>query len=429
MSPPVLPQAEQFRKPRVLFIGEAVTLAHIARPFALARSLNADEYDVFFACDPRYNKLLGELPFPWRPLHTIPSEHFLEALARGGPLYDAATLRGYVKEDLALLGELKPDVVVGDFRLSLAVSAPLTKTYHMAITNAYWSPYARQRFPLPELPLVRAVGLTAARVLFRLARPLAFALHTRPLNRIRRENDLPSLGLNLCRLYTHADYTLYADVPELVPIHGSPENHVYLGPIPWSPALDPPDWWEKVPTDRPIVYVTMGSSGESRLLHVVLEALADLPVYVMATTAGRINTDKVPANAHIAAYLPGEAAASRASLVICNGGSPTTQQALVAGRPVLGIPSNMDQYLNMKALKVRGAGEVIRSGKADVRTIRTVIVRMLEEPGFRQAARACSKIFGKYNAASRFSSLIAKVLLAPSRLSVNNNVTRGERPA
>ena len=42
------------RRRRILFVGEAVTLAHVARPFALARSLDAARYDVQFACDPRF---------------------------------------------------------------------------------------------------------------------------------------------------------------------------------------------------------------------------------------------------------------------------------------------------------------------------------------------------------------------------------------
>lgn len=404
------PQTGQPRKPRLLFMGEAVTLAHVARPFALARSLDPSRYDVVFACDPRYNKLLGALPFPWRPLHTIPSERFLEALARGNPLYNAATLRDYVEEDLTLLRDVQPEVVVGDFRLSLAVSAPLTKTCYMTITNAYWSPYARRHFPLPELPMVRMLGVKAASVLFRLARPFAFAYHSFPLNRVRRGFGLPSLGLDLRRVYTHADYTLYADVPELVPTHNLPENHRYLGPILWSPAVERPDWWQKVPADRPIIYVTLGSSGESPLLHVVLEAMAAMPVTVIAATAGRINMDKVPGNAFVADYLPGEEAAKRASLVICNGGSPTTQQALTAGKPVLGLPSNLDQFLNMEALQRSEAGEFIRPGRAHVSAVRAAVVQLLECPKYVEAASRLRQICERYQALTAFQAIVAQAL-------------------
>lgn len=52
------------RRRRILFVAEAVTLAHVVRPFALAQSLDPSRYEVHFACDPRYNQLLGPLHFP-----------------------------------------------------------------------------------------------------------------------------------------------------------------------------------------------------------------------------------------------------------------------------------------------------------------------------------------------------------------------------
>ena len=105
------------RRRRILFVGEAVTLAHVARPFVLARSLNPAEYEVHFACDPRFNKLLGPLPFPHHPIRTIPSQRFLDALARGSPVYDTQTLREYVAEDRRLFPDMtvKENLLLGAF--------------------------------------------------------------------------------------------------------------------------------------------------------------------------------------------------------------------------------------------------------------------------------------------------------------------------
>src|SRR3954451_10295305 len=205
------------RRLRVLFVAEAVTLAHVARPIALARGLDPVHFDTVLAADPRDQALWGSLSIPLRPIRSIPSEQFRNALAHGRPLYDAETLRAYVEDELDVIRELAPDVVVGDFRLSLAVSTRVTNTRYLAITNAYWSPYGRRRFPVPELPIGRRLGLSIAQRLFQLARPFAFAYHTLPLNRIRREYGLPSLGFDLRRIYTEADHPLYADVPEMVP--------------------------------------------------------------------------------------------------------------------------------------------------------------------------------------------------------------------
>ncbi|HMV72715.1 MAG TPA: glycosyl transferase family 1, partial [Pseudomonadales bacterium] len=142
-------------KKRVLFVAEAVTLAHVARPMVLARALDPQRHTVEFAWDPRYARLFPEPDFPLHQITTIPGEQFEAALASGSPLYDVPTLRRYVEQDLQLLERLRPDVVVGDFRLSLAVSAAVAKVPYLNLSNVYWSPYTRQRFPMPELPVTR----------------------------------------------------------------------------------------------------------------------------------------------------------------------------------------------------------------------------------------------------------------------------------
>jgi UDP:flavonoid glycosyltransferase YjiC (YdhE family) len=37
---------------KILFVAEAVTLAHVGRPLALAQMLDRQRYDVHFACAP-----------------------------------------------------------------------------------------------------------------------------------------------------------------------------------------------------------------------------------------------------------------------------------------------------------------------------------------------------------------------------------------
>lgn len=377
---------------KILFLAEAVTLAHVARPIALARSLESSRHSVAIACDSRYRNFLDDGPWRNLPLTSIPGERFLRALADGAPVYDAATLRAYVREDLALIERFGPDLIVGDFRLSLSISARLANVPYATITNAYWSPFYRvDRFPLPSLPITKHLPLPLAKTLFHIAQPLAFRLHCRPLNQVRREHGLPSLGGNLRRVYTDADFTLYADIPSLFPMDSLPPTHHYLGPILWSPPVALPDWWARLPGDPPIIYVTLGSSGQARLLPTVFEALADLPVTVIAATAGAPIATILPANVRVADYLPGIEAARRAQLVICNGGSLTSQQALAASVPVLGIAGNMDQFLNMAAISASGAGLTLRADRLTAAAVRGAVRQLAGSPAAVDAARTIAR--------------------------------------
>ena len=128
---------------RVLFVGEAVTLAHVARPIALARMLVGRGYRPIVAADPRFAALCPPGAWDTAEIRSIPTADFLRSLARGKPVYDLATLEGYVEDDLALLRAVRPAVVIGDFRISLAVSARLVGVPYINVSNAYWSPYAR----------------------------------------------------------------------------------------------------------------------------------------------------------------------------------------------------------------------------------------------------------------------------------------------
>jgi UDP:flavonoid glycosyltransferase YjiC (YdhE family) len=391
---------------RVLFFAEAVTLAHVARPVVLARMLDPARYEVHLARSPRFDGLFDELPFQLHPLKSVATDFFLRRLAEAKPVFAAETLRAYVDEDLALLERVDPDVIVGDFRLSLAVSAPLAEKPYLALLNAYWSPYARPRFPLPETPYNGVLGIRLTQALFRLFRPLIFAAHTLPLNRVRRAHGLASLGCNLRRLYAAADHVLYPDLPELIPTHGRPLNHHYIGPVLWSPPLPLPPWWEELRDDRPLIYVNLGSSGDSQLLPNVVAALTPLPATLVVATAGRVELRQVHPNVRVADYLPGSEICARAALVVCNGGSPTTQQALYAGVPVLGLPSNLDQYLNMHYLEQSGLGRTLRADTLDTRDLRATATALLDDGALHGRAKAMRARMENYPTRRIFESLL-----------------------
>ena len=398
------------KRKKILFVAEAVTLAHVGRPLALAQLLDRQRYDVHFACAPGHEMFLQGSNLSTWSLDSIASAQFLAALAKGKPVYDTATLERYVLDDLRLLQMLRPDVVIGDFRLSLSVSARVAQVPYLSLINAYWSPYVKQHYRVPAIPLSRVLPIALANRLFNLVRPTAFALHSMPLNRVRAAYRLPSLGHDLRRIYTDADYVLYTDIPEMFPAHGLPATHSYLGPVTWSPPTGLPPWWDALPQGADIVYVTLGSSGQGALLPQVLRALAQLPLTVIAATAGNIDPGLLPDNARVANYLPGELAAQRARLVICNGGSPTSQQALAAGVPVLGIAGNLDQYLNMDGILRMGAGVLLRSDRLSEDGLRSAAMQLLTQPEARAAAGLVAQHFQRYDAGGRLLGVLAQIL-------------------
>jgi UDP:flavonoid glycosyltransferase YjiC (YdhE family) len=361
----------------IIFFAEAVTLAHLARCISLANALVKLNYRVTLAADSRFNSLVGELQFPQIDLHSVSSAYFSAKLAQGLPLYSAKILCDYVEADIKILKQFKPDFIIGDFRLSLAISSRLVNIPYATITNAYWSPYADIGYPIPELPLTKLCGVALSQKLFNLVRPLIFRIHSLAFNSASKKFGLSTLKSDMREIYTHADYTLYADPEDMVPMKSLPSNHIFIGPVLWSASATMPDWWETLPASKPIIFVTLGSSGESRLLPMILETLSQLPLTVIAVTAKKTLLAKTYANVFVAEFLPADLAVKKADMVICNGGSPMVYQCLAEDKAVLCIPSNLDQYLMTSVLENAGRGKMIRAGKANPRNIREAVNQML----------------------------------------------------
>jgi UDP:flavonoid glycosyltransferase YjiC (YdhE family) len=403
------------KRPRILFVSENVTLAQVVRLFVLARALPASEYEVHFASS-GFDPLVFEgSNFFQHHLFTLDRERVLGAMEAGKRLYEKKALRKYVEHELELFDEVKPDLVVGDFRLSLAVSAPLYGVRHATLINAYWSPYyQRDGFPVPDHPIVRLLGEEMTEKYFPLAIPQVFAHFASPLNALRRDYKLPEIG-SLLETLVCGDDTLYVDEPSLTPLHAAPPSHRFLGPVLWSPRVPlPPGLDDGDP--RPLVYVTLGSSGRVDALAHVLRALARLPVRAVVATAGRCELNGLPDNVRAYPFVPGDELSRRASVVISNGGSTTSYQALAEGTPVVGLPSNFDQYLAMTAIERAGAGVLVKARRATEETVFDAVARVLGDESFGTAAKAIAARFAALDSGAEFRFFVRSACFEQPRL-------------
>ena len=393
---------------RVLFVSEAVTLAQVVRLATLARALDPARFEVHFAAAHFDEMIFAGTAFTRHRIHSLAADVVAARVASGRRIYGRRTLGRYVAEERTLLRAIRPSLVVGDLRLSLSVAAPLEGIPYASLINAYWSPHAlREDFPLPDHPIVSLLGVRLAARYFPKARPAVFRHFARPVNALRADHGLPSLG-SLSEVLTHGDHTLFPDVPALIPTRDLPAHQTYLGPVLWSPPVPLPPWWDALDPQRPTIYVTLGSSGRVERLPLVVDVAAGLGYQVLVATAGRSQLGAVARHVYVADYLPGHLAARRAALVVSNGGSTTGYQALAEGRPVLGIAANLDQYLAMTGIQDAGAGLLLRSGTLTRETLADALGRLVAEPSYTQAAGRMRDEFAKWNAPATFAAFVAE---------------------
>lgn len=394
------------RKKRILFVGEGGSLAHIVRPLVLAQLLDPNRFEIHFACALWYKWLLDHSGFTYHPLPTMTRDDFRLHLSAGKPLYDRKTLEEYVPAELDLFKKIEPDLVIGDFRISLGISTQIVKLPFAAIANAFWSPNAIGKKLVPDLDFVKIIGRPLAQFIFNFAYPIAAKyIHSHGFNAVRKAYGLRPFE-SLEEIYTFGEWVLYTDIPSLAPTKSMGEHEQYMGPILDMPQIEQPSWWKQWPTDKPIVYVGLGSTGNISLMENIVEALGQMNVTVLLATAQRVNFEKWPKNFFIAPYISGLEASQQAQLVLYNGGSGSVYQALSAGCPVLGFPTNMDQFLCMALIETKGAGKRIIGNEATIDKIKANVHEILTTPSYKKSAEQLAIEINAHNVTKNFPNFI-----------------------
>jgi UDP:flavonoid glycosyltransferase YjiC (YdhE family) len=185
------------------------------------------------------------------------------------------------------------------------------------------------------------------------------------------------------------ELTLVATFPQLEYPRRWPAHVHVTGPI--SFELPFPDV-ELPEGDGPLVVVAPSTAQdpECRLVRVALEALADEPVRVLATTNRHTPKEPLPpppANAVVVDWVSYSQAMAAADLVICHGGHGTVARSLAAGVPVICCPAVGDMAENAARVTWAGAGLMLPWRLTQSAALRVAVWKALSEAGFRR--RAC----------------------------------------
>jgi UDP:flavonoid glycosyltransferase YjiC (YdhE family) len=162
--------------------------------------------------------------------------------------------------------------------------------------------------------------------------------------------------------------------------------------VPYNGGAVVPGWALTAP-ERPRVGVTLGTvvpmlSGSSTL-GVVVEALSELDVDVILAS-GRADLSglgPLPGNVRSVGYLPLSTFIASCSLLIHHGGSGTTAAPLFYGVPQLVLPSFADNPLSAERVVDRGVGLSGDPATVDADRVRSLALRLLDEPQFSRAAQ------------------------------------------
>jgi UDP:flavonoid glycosyltransferase YjiC (YdhE family)/nucleoside-diphosphate-sugar epimerase len=349
-------------KKRILFIAESVTLAHVLRTFQLAKNLSCENYEVFFATSSKPEFIQDHLlQFHWIQLKSnIDSTYFAKCLDMGRLPFTETLLKSQIQEDIQLIQSLRPDVVVGDFRLSLSISARRCKTPYFNISNITWSPFALQEEVIPDIQWKRRLGPLLSKKIFQFLKFQTYKKYVKPFLLLANEFGVQNKWNHLLDIYADGDRLLIADLPDLVTLKEVPQNYVFCGPINYSIPIKNNLETTYQKKNLPLICINLGSSGPHHVLEKLIQYLSEFPCQVILSTAGKKWTSFIPSNCQIVPFIDLEQAAKNSDIVICSGGSASAYPCLSQGTPLLTIPSNLDQCLSSQAFVNKGVAIEIR---------------------------------------------------------------------
>ncbi|WP_147916253.1 glycosyltransferase [Ruania zhangjianzhongii] len=413
---------------RILFAPETFNLGETSRAVEVAKHLTRWGHDVLFmGYSRRFADYVRRAGFTLEFLDPELSERQADQLIaadQGRSLrhpFSTDMVRRRVASERALIEHWQPDCVVIGTTLTLFISARAA-----AIPLVYVRPYAMSKGHLAQMrtfPLCQGnsrLGERVNRIAGRVVRTVVPRVRWKPasFSRVAAEHrvSLPPRTLDAL----DADLTLIASLFPHLDQRPLAPGEVAVGPVYAHGAGELPERVRALAdSDRPVVYVGLGSSARGQLAVDILHQVGTLDVEVVSS-AGRYLSEaerhRLPGNVQVHDFLPAHLLAGIIDASVIHGGEGTVQTACASGVPFAGIGLQSEQRFNIDEC-VR-YGNAVRFTPGDIRSGRLpeLLTGLLRDDDARQAAqqlhRAAHPVGGS-NAASAILTFIRGDVGAP----------------
>lgn len=164
-----------------------------------------------------------------------------------------------------------------------------------------------------------------------------------------------------------------------------------LRPVPFSDDSDLPEWVRTRDRGRPLVYLTLGTSGSGSVatLREAVDGLAELDVDVLVSSGRSLDVSEfgtIPPRVRLESWVPQAKLFPELDLVAHHGGSGTTLGSLAAGVPQLCLPWDNDPFGSGDAVLATGAGLRLLPGEVTAEAVRAKAEELLSDAGYLSAA-------------------------------------------
>lgn len=341
---------------KVILIFPFDLLSHYLRCLVLADRYDQNEYKILFQSSAKYNLYVEQHGY-----ETFKAKHFDSDLVTQCAVkfnFDWITepnLAEVLLDQISAIELYKPDIVIGDVAPTLKMAAEFTDVTYISLLNGYLTKYYSKVRLLPKAhpvyPYLRLLPLGVRNKLVQIGEKFTFKQIHKPFQTIRAALKLKVLQDYLSE--TEGDINYICDLPSLFPQLYLPENYKYIGPLVYQ-TLANEVWIDELSDDKPIICVSMGSSGDWNKL-----TFLNNPYYARYTIviAGYVGNLFTASHLVVKNFVNLRQLLHKASLMICHGGNGTLYLGMLANVYMLCIANHFEQEWNVQALEKNKRGE------------------------------------------------------------------------
>ncbi len=336
--------------------------SHYLRCLRLAEAIR-DDFDVSVASsqEARSNQVVAERGFAIVECKTIDAARMSRLEGRLDHSWmKQEELEPIFLDQVRVLESLRPDLVISDFSITLAMAAEYTSTRCYSLIIGHLSQYSRMtrkapaqhpgikllnRLHCPEwaFPPLTAIG---ERIELR-------SMH-RGIRRIRDKYGLPPRENYFDEL--ESEFNLVTDVEDFSPMKDLPGNFAYIGPVFHSQQQREDEIIARLDPAKRTVLVSLGTFWKSDDLY----ALFNDPVFraFNVVIAGKPEVTLAPEIIH-KPFINLNAVLPHSDVLVCHGGDATVCQGLAHALPMLGMAFHGEQSWSLQRVALLDFGAEI----------------------------------------------------------------------
>jgi UDP:flavonoid glycosyltransferase YjiC (YdhE family) len=316
--------------------------------------------------------------------------------------FTAKEMQPRVEKEITLFKKLKPACVLTGWCQSVLISArvagvPLINVLHSTSITEYYQAGLQSIPDRRDYPFLRwffseeQLNKRISNLVFKMKWP------AKPFNILAAQYGLKEFN-NFIEVL-EGDYTLLADIPELVGLPEVRSNVHYVGPLPLRLDREIPKKIMDIPKDKPIVYFAMGSSGKPKLIADIIEGFKNKPYRVIAPVESHIKdmNVEIPSNVMVTGFLPAHRVNPMADISVIHGGQNTVMNACLSGTPIVGVGMHAEQQANLDACVRKGFAIRLNKKRVTAAAVLEAIDKLLHDTKAKEAVIQFQQELQKWN--------------------------------